>query len=348
MSERPKRQSKVPSRFNDSILYDNLDINERFELVNKTIPVKKELPPDVKIPNLKKYYRPYYSPKFDSWEMDFLISNLPLDTFVLQDLMETNSKLNWLFIININTKYLYVFPCFDKKSSSVIECLDVMLNNLVKIDNIRGDYEGAFTSKITTKWLNDHNIKYYFTPYSKTNRNRIVDRVIRTIRKKADNYFLQNHVNPFLHKDLIDTLVKEYNEENYHNGLGRNQGFELMFTPKEVQENKEIENLFIWNNHIRLKKLQPDIEHFKKYKPGNILIVHIPRDNFYHTKEERNFNNYAKFIKYFHGNVYCEILTGMHKNERMCLPMFFTILIGEDENNIDAKYKTNFNQEYGN
>jgi hypothetical protein len=64
----------------------------------------------------------------------------------------------------------------------VIESIGKMFVDKVEIKFIRGDYDKAFVSDILTNYLTLGNIRYYFTPQMHTNRNRVVDRVIRTIR----------------------------------------------------------------------------------------------------------------------------------------------------------------------
>jgi hypothetical protein len=39
-----------------------------------------------------------------------------------------NSNFYYLFAININTKYLYVFPSFAKDTTTVIESISKMIN----------------------------------------------------------------------------------------------------------------------------------------------------------------------------------------------------------------------------
>jgi hypothetical protein len=60
---------------------------------------------DVKIPNyqvkpLKKFYRPYFSPKFNSYEMDYAVAGFLINN-------ERMFKF-YLFVINIDTMF-YLF-----------------------------------------------------------------------------------------------------------------------------------------------------------------------------------------------------------------------------------------------
>jgi hypothetical protein len=55
----------------------------------------------------------------------------------------------------------------------------------LKIDNIRGDDDSAFRNDLRN-WLKENRITYYFSPFKYTNRNKVIDRVMRTIRDMFD------------------------------------------------------------------------------------------------------------------------------------------------------------------
>jgi hypothetical protein len=55
----------------------------------------------------------------------------------------------------------------------------------IKIDNIRGDDDSAFRNDLR-ELLKENRITYYFSPYIYTNRNKVVDRIMRTIRDMFD------------------------------------------------------------------------------------------------------------------------------------------------------------------
>jgi hypothetical protein len=54
------------------------------------------------------------------------------------------------------------------------------------IEHVRGDYDRAFVGKEAYKYLKENDINFYFTIFKYTNRNRVVDRIIRTIRDMDD------------------------------------------------------------------------------------------------------------------------------------------------------------------
>jgi hypothetical protein len=191
-----KQVQKNTKYFNSSYhTYENYDDNfeDPFEVKDPSTIMKYPLS-FVKYLNIsvqkKKYSKPYFSSDFGGWEIDFMI--VPFST--LQSSIFTHFKTNkintdqgnsnfyYLFAININTKYLYVFPSFAKDRTTVIECIGKMLNQFVLIKSIRGEYDSAFVSPPLTNFLFLKNIRYFFTPQVFINRNRVVDRVICTIR----------------------------------------------------------------------------------------------------------------------------------------------------------------------
>jgi hypothetical protein len=121
--------------------------------------------------------------------MDIMVVSFPSNAdkvFRNYKANDGNKNLNYIFIININTKYLFVFPSFKKDTSSIINCLNTMMNVYnIKIDNIRGDDNSAFRNDLRD-WLKARGITYYFSTYIYTNRNKVVDRVMRTIRDMFD------------------------------------------------------------------------------------------------------------------------------------------------------------------
>jgi hypothetical protein len=113
--------------------------------------------------------------------------------------------------------------------------------------------------------LKQYEIELFLSHSKYTNKNCIVDRVIRTIRDKIGE-------NPelFYKPEIIARAVEEYNNTPH-------SAFNNEFTPKEVQMHKDLEEYYIIENLKRLdevKQLQ-NIEGLFFYKPDDILLIHI-------------------------------------------------------------------------
>jgi hypothetical protein len=164
----------------------------------------------------------------------------------------------------------------------------------------------VYRPNVFTTYLKQNGIELYLAPSKCTNKNRVVDRVIRTIRDKIGK-------NPgfFYKPSIIAKAVEEYNNSPH-------SAFNHEFTPKEVQIHKDLEEYYIRENLRRIdevKHLQKIEGHFF-YKPGDILLVHI--DNAKNAdklnKKRRIFNRLATFLAYDHGNVVCQVL---YKNDQL-------------------------------
>jgi hypothetical protein len=117
----------------------------------------------------------------------------------------------YLFVININSKFLFVQPLTENTHPSIhitkvlIEDINNHLKSLrpdCKIDNIRADADTKFAKMITdytdnrtvllgdfaynknefVDYLASENITLYLNKSPFVNKNRVVDRGIRTIR----------------------------------------------------------------------------------------------------------------------------------------------------------------------
>jgi hypothetical protein len=104
---------------------------------------------DFKLKQLRKLYRPYFSPNFNSYEMDYALSNFLIN----------NQKVYkyYLILININSKFLFVLPIRNNTTPSIkitkilIKDVNDYLGSLgdnLKINNIRADGDSKFRKMI--------------------------------------------------------------------------------------------------------------------------------------------------------------------------------------------------------
>jgi hypothetical protein len=77
---------------------------------------------DFNLPKLhKKYQRPYFSPCHNSWEINYVIVPYPNS----QRRVYNRKYFFYLFIININTKYLVVSSGYTKITDHVVNVLSI-------------------------------------------------------------------------------------------------------------------------------------------------------------------------------------------------------------------------------
>jgi hypothetical protein len=83
-----------------------MSYGEEEENINDKIPDKIK---DYRIGPLKKFQRPYFSPRVVSYEMDYTVARF-------------DNWLRWYFVcININTKYLMLYPLRFKYQGDAIK-----------------------------------------------------------------------------------------------------------------------------------------------------------------------------------------------------------------------------------
>jgi hypothetical protein len=325
--------------------------------------------PDYKAKTLKnKFQRPYFSPKINSYEMDYVSSG----KFKIND--EVRFR-HYLGVININTKYLFMIPLELNTNETLLITYEIIkqinedlraLNKNMEINNIRGDGDKKFgsivdssnldgidlpknnkiiklgefdtmnyTKNIFTEYLKQNNITMYLNPSKFTNKNRVIDRAIRTIRDKVGE-----NQSKWLDKEIIQKAVNEYNHTPH-------LAFNKEFTPYEVQFYRDLEEYFIRQHTEELEdinKKQSEAKLFD-YKLYNVLLIHLdlPKTPQMFKKQRREFNKLAIFKGYEHGNVKCSLLNLKNNkisadNDYITVPIYYTKLISKDVLSIPEEY----------
>lgn len=276
---------------------------------------------DFKIKPLKKLFRPYFSPTQNSYEIDYVFAQHPILNTTLQ---------TYLFCININTKYLIVFPTKDRSATETLRCLNQLVNDYT-IASIRGDKEPAFESVSVKRFFTDNKIKTYFTSSPFTQHNRVVDSVIRTIRNAFADRILD-----FSDPRKMSVIVTMYNRTPH-------LAFKNEYSPSDVQANPEIEGQYIrYQTHV----LERIIEEQRRkglmnYDPGNILLIHLDLSRTIHSmdKRRRQFNELASFVRYENGNVVCELLRKYPDLSVIEVPIYYSEKVAESINELPERFR---------
>ena len=259
---------------------------------------------------LKNLKRPYYSKYPGCWEIDHAFN-----------VGEQGDK--WLFCVNVNTRFLVVYPIAEQAEDVQRSIEDLM--SQFKVTSIRGDgsvsYSNAGKQKDTIcstkhlerldskhkgnptinlmKMYKDKNINIYFDGGKFTNHNRMVDVVIKTIR------------NAIGYRKLDDAQVQEivdYYNFTPHRGLRLmgNNGY-YYATPAEVQDDEELEWQYIRQCDEKLLEVMKYQQAYEltKYQRGDILRVRIDLGKTADKNEKRRryYDRLGKFVEYVHGNV---------------------------------------------
>lgn len=320
LTKRTKKQRKPSSKMFEGfemgknlIDYPFTSKYKKYKKMNKD---EKDVKLQDKLPDrklMKNYLKkPYYSPHIGSWEMDHVFNLIEDDD-------------SYLFIININTRFLVVFQC-PERAKDVKNCLDSLLKQFPNgVKSLRGDGSVAYSnvSKPTAiqsvnkhtklppkqqqgtngllQWYDEHNIKVFFSESAYTNKNRIVDAAIRTIRNAIGKRNIT-------YTQLLK-LVWFYNNTP-HNGLKFIPKKDI--TPIEMMYDEELEWQYIRYCDMKLLKAKMRQKQYglDQYKPGNILIVHLDtnKTKSKFEKKRRIFDRLAEFRGYVNGNAKVKLL----------------------------------------
>ena len=274
------------------------------QLTNKTYTHIPDLNP---IKQQRKHQRPYFSPKFLNWECDLVFFT-----------SKTKKPLLYMFVVNMNTKFLYVIHLLGKSEDEMIDAFmnlfefksnNVQCPNGIRINGLRFDGESALNSKRLKSFFDKCNIKYYSNSSPYINKNRVVDRAIRTIRSAFDNL---NIISLPLkeHRNIMQQIVTMYN-----NSVHKSTGL------KPIEMTFEQELNYIKNNDLKLQQQmtkQYD-EGLYNYEPGTELTVYLPTGKTNAYSKQIYEKVQAEFIKYDHGNVIVKC-----KNKHITVPIYLT------------------------
>lgn len=296
---------------------------------------------------LKNLKRPYYSKYPGCWEIDHAFN-----------IAEQGDK--WLFCVNVNTRYLVVYPIAEQ-AARVQESIKNLMSRF-KVTSIRGDgstsYSKAATLKDSICSTNDlqritsspehrgnptinlmkmyqlEKINIYFDGGKFTNHNRMVDVVIKTIRN-AIGYRKLN-------KEQVQEIVDYYNFTP-HRGLrlmGSNGYYYA--TPAEVQDDEELEWQYIRQCDEKLLEVMKYQQAYglTNYKRGNILMVRIDlgKTTDKNEKRRRYYDRLGEFIEYVHGNVRVilnkPVLIGINDVNEVIIPVYNTKFVSKNKGSI--------------
>ncbi|KAL4436486.1 hypothetical protein ABPG74_003052 [Tetrahymena malaccensis] len=192
-----------------------------------------------------------------------------------------------LTIIEINTRYAYVYSLKDKRAESILRCLENLLEReKSNLKSISFDAGSEFENKIVMKFLDQHNIRYiFFNKQFQPNATMLIERFNRTIRDKISKYQHFNKQKNYV--DNLKDLVAQYNNTehseikmsplkakqiNYSNDRARQ---------KKLEINQKIDKELIIGDFVRILRNKKLFEKGQKNYSKNIYkIVDKESSNF--------------------------------------------------------------------
>ena len=158
-------------------------------------------------------------------------------------------------------------------------------------------------------FFDKYNIKTYSNSSPYINKNRVVDRVIRTIRSAFEN-INSNNLSLAKHRKLMQEIVSVYNN-SIHTSTG--------LKPSEMTFNQELK--YIKSNEkllLEQSKKQHEDNLFD-YKPGDELIVYLPTGKVNAYSKQIYEKIHAIFVTYDHGNVVVK-----YNTKNITVPIYYT------------------------
>ena len=176
------------------------------------------------------------------------------DVADMQLLSRYNKGIRFLLcVIDIFSKYAWVFPLKDKKGISIVKAFRIILkqSNSRKPNKIWVDKGSEFYNAFFKKWLRDNDIVMYST-HNEGKSVVVAEEFIRTLKSKIYKYMTSISKNVYINK--LDDIVNEYNN-TYHTTI--------KMKPIDVKDNsyinadKEINNKnpkFKFGDRVRISK----------------------------------------------------------------------------------------------
>jgi len=185
--------------------------------------------------------------KNDIWSADIVDYN-KLSAF--------NSQYKYLLcIIDIYSRYAYVFPLRDKKGISIMQCFKELKDNIYG-KNLWVDQGGEFLNRDFKNFCLQHDINMYHT-YGE-GKAVYVERFNRTLKTRINNYFIENNTNVYI--DILPKLVNDYNN-SIHSSIGKTPASIYIHDEKPLNKNNMIDNSKIVakykeGDYVRISKVK--------------------------------------------------------------------------------------------
>lgn len=253
----------------------------------KNVTLERDLNP---FKQQEKLQRHTFAKVVNSYELDLMFfeynTNLDLATY--------------LVLININTRFAYIVLISNNDVESIKRAISKLIYYGLDITNLRYDGELALNSKEMQEFWKSMNIEFFRSTSKYTNKTRIVDRFIRTLRDLYFNTVGNKKISREEQHDLLQQLVTIYNNTE-HSSTG--------MKPAEMnyeQEYKYIETMTQLDKIQRQKQIKEGLYEFKEGDPIKVFINKAKTSEKF-DKKRGNYIHDATFLRYNHGNVICNL-----------------------------------------
>lgn len=218
-----------------------------------------------------------------------------IDLIDISSLAPQNDNVRFLFSsIDMFTKKAYLQPMTDKRASSTVKAIELMLIFYEQApEEILSDRGTEFKNSLVSKFLNERKIRHRFT--NSDIKCAGVERFNKTIQGKIYIYLTHNKTLRYI--DKLDDLVSSYNATPHTT-------IELSPNRAEIERFGEFVRGKLFEFYTRGSLFQQR----KKFRPGDFVRISINRSKFQRS--------YGKTQKY-------EIFEIESVNEHLPIPMYF-------------------------
>ncbi len=142
---------------------------------------------------------------------------IELDLFSIERFAESNDNVKWILAaIDVFSKRGYLVPLQDKRSKTVADALDTIINQLpFKPHAIYTDRGVEFKSRDMVDYLKEKRILQFLSKAS--GHAQYCERYIGTLKRIFKAYRIENKTNQFIHK--LPQLLRIYNNR-IHSSIG--------------------------------------------------------------------------------------------------------------------------------
>ena len=190
---------------------------------------------DVKIP--KAQFMNIYSKHPGGYQMDTFIND------------KTKDGLNYLMLININTRRAYCYAMKGKGAKEVAKALNKFISEAPEIYSITSDQDASYLSNEVLQLMKDNKIIYTTTEDNNHNVLGIINRFMRTIRDMVGE-------NRYIKEEEMSELIDAYNASP-HRSLNYKAPNDMTKTDeKNYVKNKSQNNPYDFKPNDRVRVVQ--------------------------------------------------------------------------------------------
>ena len=191
------------------------------------------------------------------------------DLVDMQRLKSSNNNISFLLtLIDVFSKYAYVFPLKNKKGESVAQCLKKLFKSTPPMLQLQTDRGVEFKNRDVQLTLKKYGVEFFVT-HNDDIKASVIERFNRTLKERIFRYLTRK--NTYKYIDVLNDIVESYNN-SYHRSIKRPPSTVNYKNQEEVwktlylKEKKVREESLREGDRVRISKVKKLFE--KGYLPN--------------------------------------------------------------------------------